>query len=44
MFLDQLKDEKPEWLDGVVFGPQVETTLAKLRQDVPARYPIRQIS
>jgi len=42
MFLDLLKDQKPEWLDGVVFGPQVETTLAKLRQEVPARYPIRQ--
>jgi len=42
MFVDLLKDKEPAWLDGVVFGPQVETTPAKLRQDLPARYPIRQ--
>ena len=42
MFLDLLKDQQPAWLDGVVFGPQVETTLAKLRQELPVRYPIRQ--
>ena len=42
MFLDLLKEKQPAWLDGVVFGPQVETTLAKLRQEVPARYALRQ--
>src|ERR1043166_1180156 len=42
MFLDLLKTEQPPWLDGVVFGPQVETTLAKLREQMPARYPLRQ--
>jgi hypothetical protein len=42
MFLDILKTQQPPWLDGVVFGPQVETTLANLRAEVPARYPIRQ--
>jgi len=42
MFLELLKEKEPAWLDGVVFGPQVETTPAKLRQEVPARYPIRQ--
>jgi len=42
MFVDLLKEKEPAWLDGVVFGPQVETTPAKLRQDLPARYPIRQ--
>jgi hypothetical protein len=42
MFVDQLKEKEPAWLDGVVFGPQVETTPAKLRQDLPTRYPIRQ--
>jgi hypothetical protein len=41
-FFDILQKEQPKWLDGVVFGPQVETTLANLRKEVPARYPIRQ--
>ncbi len=42
MFLDLLNEKQPSWLDGIVFGPQVETTLEKLRQAVPARYPLRQ--
>jgi len=42
MFLDLLKEKQPPWLDGVVFGPQVETTLAKLRQEVPPQYALRQ--
>ena len=42
MFLDLLNEKQPSWLDGIVFGPQVETTLAKLRQAVPARYALRQ--
>src|SRR5437867_353684 len=42
MFLELLKEKKHAWWDGVVFGPQVETTLAKLRQEVPARYALRQ--
>jgi len=40
-FFDILQNEQPQWLDGVVFGPQVETSLANLRKEVPARYPIR---
>jgi len=40
-FYDILQNEQPQWLDGVVFGPQVETSLANLRKEVPARYPIR---
>ena len=31
----------PQWLTGVVFGPQVRVSLAELRSQVPARYPIR---
>jgi len=40
-FLDILQNQRPERLDGVVFGPQVEMTLADLRAQVPDRYPIR---
>jgi hypothetical protein len=40
-FFDILQTEEPKWLDGIVFGPQVETTLANLRKEVPGRYPIR---
>ena len=40
-FLDILQQEEPTWLDGIVFGPQVAISLPKLREVVPARYPIR---
>ena len=40
-FLDILKREKPSWLDGVVFGPQVRVSLPELRAAVPTQYPIR---
>jgi hypothetical protein len=40
-FLTILRDEQPEWLTGVVFGPQVRVSLPRLREMVPARYPIR---
>jgi hypothetical protein len=42
MFLDLVKTNQPAWLDGVVFGPQVEMSLANLRKELPIRYPIRQ--
>jgi hypothetical protein len=32
---------EPRWLTGVVFGPQERDSLEELRQQVPARYPIR---
>ena len=32
---------EPEWLGGIVFGPQVRVSLKQLRQAIPARYPIR---
>jgi hypothetical protein len=40
-FLDILNREHPAWLSGVVFGPQVRISLARLRALVPAQYPIR---
>jgi hypothetical protein len=41
VFFDILQTEEPKWLDGVVFGPQVETSLENLRKEVPPQYPIR---
>ena len=40
-FIDILKREQPAWLSGVVFGPQVRISLPRLRELVPAKYPIR---
>jgi hypothetical protein len=40
-FLGILREEKPTWLTGVVFGPQVRLPLPRLRELVPAQYPIR---
>ena len=39
-FLGLVRAE-PNWLGGVVFGPQVRLPLAELRKQVPSRYPIR---
>jgi hypothetical protein len=40
-FLGILKNEQPNWLTGVVYGPQTRMSIADLRAAVPARYPIR---
>ncbi len=40
-FLTLLNQQNPEWLKGIVFGPQVRMSLPDLRAAVPARYPIR---
>jgi len=40
-FLQILTRDQPAWLSGIVFGPQVRIALPKLRQLVPAHYPIR---
>jgi hypothetical protein len=40
-FLGMLKREQPGWLTGIVFGPQVRISLPRLRELVPAKYPIR---
>lgn len=40
-FLTLLRNEHPSWLSGIVYGPQVRISLARLRQLVPKEYPIR---
>ena len=39
-FYDIMHSE-PAWLSGIVFGPQVRSSLPELRRRIPARYPIR---
>ena len=41
IFLDDLNREQPDWLCGIVFGPQVWMPLPTLRERVPSKYPIR---
>ncbi len=38
----QLLKKEPEWLTGVVHGPQISMDVNELRKIVPAKYPIRQ--
>jgi len=38
----RLINAQPEWLTGVIFGPQVREGLPTFRKRVPARYAIRQ--
>jgi len=38
----QLVKEEPEWLTGVVHGPQISMDVNELRKVIPAKYPIRQ--
>jgi len=40
-FLAILRNQQPNWLTGVVFGPQSRISLPALRAALPARYPIR---
>ena len=40
-FITILEKEKPAWLSGVVYGPQVRVPLPELRAMVPRQYPIR---
>ena len=40
-FLGILNQQHPKWLSGIVFGPQVRISLPRLRELVPAQYPIR---
>ncbi len=40
-FLALLREEHPAWLSGIVYGPQLRISLARLRQLVPKEYPIR---
>jgi hypothetical protein len=41
IFIDIMQNQQPEWLDGIVFGPQVRMSLPKLRSQIPEKYPIR---
>lgn len=40
-FLAILVNTQPNWLSGVVFGPQVRISLPELRAAIPKKYPIR---
>ena len=40
-FYDYLNGQEPEWLTGVVFGPQCRMSLPALRDAIPNKYPIR---
>src|SRR6185436_2286132 len=40
-FIGILQHDQPSWLSGVVHGPQVRVSIAKLRELVPQKYPIR---
>ncbi len=40
-FFGILRNEQPAWLAGVAAGPQIRISLARLRAEVPKRYPIR---
>ncbi len=40
-FIGILQNERPEWLSGVVYGPQVRVSLSQLRAAIPPKYPIR---
>jgi len=40
-FISTLQKDQPRWLTGVVCGPQVRLSPAKLRQVIPAQYAIR---
>jgi hypothetical protein len=40
-FYAYLKTTQPEWLSGVVYGPQIRVSLPELRAAIPKKYPIR---
>jgi hypothetical protein len=40
-FASYLNENQPDWLSGVVYGPQIRFSLPKLRSLVPRKYPIR---
>ncbi len=40
-FIQYMQNEQPQWLSGVVFGPQNRISLPDLRKAIPAQYPIR---
>ena len=40
-FLTFLRQESPDWLSGVVYGPWIHMTIAEFRSLIPQKYPIR---
>lgn len=40
-FFALLHDHPPQWLTGLVYGPWTRRTLPRMREETPARYPIR---
>jgi hypothetical protein len=40
-FISILRHQQPDWLSGVVHGPQVPVSIQRLRELVPKKYPIR---
>lgn len=40
-FLSIMQNDQPEWLGGIVFGPQNRISLPHLRKAIPPQYPIR---
>ena len=40
-FLEYIRTEEPDWLSGIVFGPQNRIGLPELRAAIPEKYPIR---
>ena len=40
-FLGWLRDKRPEWLTGVVYGPGIHIDIHELRKLVPERYDLR---
>lgn len=41
VFYSYLRDNQPDWLTGVVYGPWTRGTIEQVRQNVPAKYPLR---
>jgi len=41
VFYEIINSEQPDWLAGIVYGPQVRVSLPKLRAAIPKKYPIR---
>ncbi|MCB1103378.1 MAG: hypothetical protein H7A44_08225 [Opitutaceae bacterium] len=40
-FVNYLQEQRPRWLDGVVFAPWVHMDISKFRGMIPAEYPLR---
>lgn len=40
-FIRYLQEKQPDWLNGIVYGPWVKTSLREMRKRTPERYRIR---